>query len=151
MDGALFASGNTRTIRSWRANSFSVLWFAEDLTQRTTLADWQPCSSRNVWSGAGVPWQQAGEPAPMASNGSAMRAAPIGLFFAHDEVALRTAATEQSLITHQDPRCTAGSIAIAGATAIALQDRVVEPGSVAARLADLVREHDQIGRASWRE
>ena len=110
---------------------------------------------RVVWGGrvveeaarriaAGVPWQQAGEPAPMASNGSAMRAAPIGLFFAHDEVALRTAATEQSLITHQDPRCTAGSIAIAGATAIALQDRVVEPGSVAARLADLVREHDPL-------
>jgi hypothetical protein len=31
---------------------------------------------------AGVPWEQAGTPAPLASNGSAMRAAPIGLFFA---------------------------------------------------------------------
>src|SRR5262249_18401814 len=29
---------------------------------------------------AGVPWYQSGEPAPQAGNGSAMRAAPVGLF-----------------------------------------------------------------------
>jgi ADP-ribosylglycohydrolase len=32
----------------------------------------------------GVPWDEAGEPPPSGGNGSAMRAAPIGLFFAGD-------------------------------------------------------------------
>src|SRR5262249_48341714 len=63
---------------------------------------------RLVWGGsvveeallrivAGVPWQHAGSPVPHASNGSAMRAAPVGLFFADDREALRAAA-EQSHI-----------------------------------------------------
>ncbi|MCX5718537.1 MAG: ADP-ribosylglycohydrolase family protein, partial [Nitrospirae bacterium] len=29
----------------------------------------------------GIPWEEAGTPAPSAGNGSAMRAAPIGLLF----------------------------------------------------------------------
>ena len=36
---------------------------------------------------AGVPWDEAGTPAPYARNGSAMRVAPIGLFF-YDDVEL---------------------------------------------------------------
>ncbi len=43
---------------------------------------------------AGVPWQQAGTPAPSAGNGTAMRAAPIGLIFADSPKDLIRAADE---------------------------------------------------------
>ncbi len=108
---------------------------------------------RVVWGGSvveeaarriatGVPWQQAGTPAPHASNGSAMRAAPIGLFFAHDVEALRAAAARQSLITHQDARAAAGAIAIAGATALALTEDRIDPGAVSEQLARWTRDDD---------
>jgi ADP-ribosylglycohydrolase len=71
---------------------------------------------------AGITWQLAGSPAPAAGNGSAMRAAPVGLVFANDYATILRVAHEQSLITHLDPRCSAGSIVIAGATALALVD-----------------------------
>ena len=41
---------------------------------------------------AGVPWSEAGAPAPYAGNGSAMRAAPIGLLYGADvEAVVRVA------------------------------------------------------------
>src|SRR5262249_39548869 len=85
----------------------------------------------------GVPWQDAGTPAPAAGNGSAMRAAPVGLFFWDDPEALIAAAHDQGRITHQDPRCSAGAIAIAGATAIVLGAREVHPGSLCSTLSRL--------------
>ena len=100
---------------------------------------------------AGVPWQQAGSPAPHASNGSAMRAAPIGLFFAHDVEALRAAAAQQSRITHQDVRSAAGAIAIAGATAIALTESSIDPETFSGRLAQWAREHDPLFAEALRE
>ena len=69
---------------------------------------------------AGVPWQGAGTPPPAAGNGSAMRAGPIGLMFASDGPALALAAIDQGRITHSDPRCAAGAVAIAGAVSLAL-------------------------------
>lgn len=51
----------------------------------------------------GVPWHAAGEPAPMAGNGAAMRAAPVGLFFA-DPARAAAVAREQGSVTHADPR-----------------------------------------------
>ena len=69
---------------------------------------------------AGITWQLAGSPAPAAGNGSAMRAAPLGLVFANDTETMLRVAHQQSSITHRDPRCSAGSIVIAGATALAL-------------------------------
>lgn len=77
---------------------------------------------------AGVPWHQAGEPPPSAGNGTAMRAAPVGLFFAGEPQALLDTAAEQARITHQDPRCAAGSAAIAGAVALVLEGGAIEPG-----------------------
>jgi ADP-ribosylglycohydrolase len=68
----------------------------------------------------GVSWQEAGTAPPSAGNGSAMRAAPLGLFFHADIERLIVTAQEQGWITHQDPRCSAGAVAIAGATALAL-------------------------------
>lgn len=68
----------------------------------------------------GVPWHAAGTPPPSAGNGSAMRAGPIGLMFASDGQALARAAVDQGRITHSDPRCAAGAVAIAGAVSLAL-------------------------------
>jgi ADP-ribosylglycohydrolase len=90
----------------------------------------------------GVPWDEAGTPPPSAGNGSAMRAAPVGLFFADDPAALVRAAHDQSRITHRDPRCSAGSIAIAGATAIAVAEDRIDPRALCARLAGWVRAFD---------
>ena len=69
---------------------------------------------------AGVPWQMAGTPPPAAGNGSAMRAGPIGLIFHDDPERLVAAAHDQGRVTHADPRCSAGAVAIAGAVALAL-------------------------------
>src|SRR5918998_2258603 len=69
----------------------------------------------------GVPWQEAGTPSPSAGNGSAMRAGPVGLLFFDDLTLLAQAAHNQGRITHRDPRCSAGAVAIAGAVALALR------------------------------
>ena len=93
---------------------------------------------------SGVPWQDAGTPAPAAGNGSAMRAAPIGLFFWDDPEAMVAAAHDQGRITHRDPRCSAGAIAIAGATAIVMKEREVHPGSLCSTLSRWTRAFDPV-------
>ena len=85
---------------------------------------------------AGVPWEDAGTPAPNAGNGSAMRAGPIGLLFWDAPARLAEAAHDQGRITHADPRCSAGSIAIAGAVALAMRPGPLEPDTFIAELAD---------------
>ncbi len=69
---------------------------------------------------AGVSWDKAGAEFPSAGNGSAMRAGPVGIFFHDQPENMIRAAIDQSRVTHRDPRCLAGSIAIAGAVALAL-------------------------------
>lgn len=69
----------------------------------------------------GVAWDKAGTPAPSAGNGSAMRAAAIGLLFFDKTKLMVQAAYDQGIITHQDKRCSAGAVAIAGAVALVLQ------------------------------
>ena len=81
----------------------------------------------------GVAWEAAGTPAPSAGNGSAMRAAPIGLMFWDEPEKMLEAAYDQGRITHLDPRCSAG--AVAGAVALALRAR-----------SDLDRWHTQLSR-----
>jgi ADP-ribosylglycohydrolase len=65
----------------------------------------------------GVPWTKSGTPAPQAGNGSAMRTAPIGLFHCDDPQALAASAADVSRVTHADPRCLAGAVAISAAVA----------------------------------
>jgi ADP-ribosylglycohydrolase len=90
----------------------------------------------------GVPWDEAGTPPPSASNGSAMRAAPIGLLFYDDLDSLAQAAREQGFITHRDTRCSAGAVAVAGAVALTLREGPVEPLDFLGRLSELtVRVH----------
>lgn len=69
----------------------------------------------------GVSWQQSGTLAPSAGNGSAMRAGVVGLMYYDKPQELVMVAQDQGRITHQDPRCSAGAVAIAGAVALALQ------------------------------
>ena len=101
----------------------------------------------------GVPWRESGTPAPYAGNGAAMRAAPLGLLLPKTQ-AMCLAAREQSRITHLDPRCAAGAVAVARAVAIAGAGQAIdraafleevagcagdEEGSVAGAIRDLSR------------
>jgi ADP-ribosylglycohydrolase len=72
----------------------------------------------------GARWQDAGCPPPQAGNGTAMRAAPVGMMYHKRPKELIRIARQQGWITHRDSRCDAGSIAVAGAVALALEDRV---------------------------
>lgn len=91
----------------------------------------------------GVSWQDAGSPPPHAGNGSAMRAAPVGLFFSDAPEKLIKAACDQGRITHSDPRCSAGAVAISGAVALAVQGTEVHPERFLATLADWTSAFDQ--------
>jgi ADP-ribosylglycohydrolase len=90
----------------------------------------------------GVPWQQAGAPSPSAGNGSAMRAGPVGLLYFAEPEALIRVATEQGHITHQDPRCAAGSIVIAGAVALALRGGPIDGARFTATLKSWIGPRD---------
>jgi len=85
---------------------------------------------------AGVPWEAAGTPPPSAGNGSAMRAGPVGLFFFDDPQRLVQVAYDQGRITHQDPRCSAGAVAIAGAVALALRGGPIERDAFLGQLGE---------------
>lgn len=93
---------------------------------------------------AGVPWEQAGEPPPSAGNGTAMRAGPVGLIYYDDTEAMVRAATDQSRITHQDPRCAAGAAAVAGAVALALQGGSIDVETFVAELLSWVAPFETV-------
>src|SRR4051794_38260568 len=66
----------------------------------------------------GLPWDEAGAQALVgaagrgAGNGSVMRCAPVALRYHNDVEYLRGVSIDTSRITHADPRCTAGSVAV---------------------------------------
>jgi poly(ADP-ribose) glycohydrolase ARH3 len=91
---------------------------------------------------AGTSWLESGTPPPYAGNGSAMRVAPLGLLFARDPAALRAAAREQSRITHLDPRCAAGSVAVAGAALLAAAPGPLDSRELLHRLSAWVAAED---------
>jgi ADP-ribosylglycohydrolase len=99
------------------ATRIALLFAGGQIVGRGLATEQAACNIAN-----GISWDEAGVPAPSAGNGSAMRSAPIGLLYAHDPEAMIRAAHDQGRITHCDPRCSAGSIAIAGAVAIALNE-----------------------------
>ena len=68
-------------------------------------------------AGRGV-WLKSGKQA--AGNGSLMRTAPIGVFFAKDKAARVQASLDDSAITHFDPRCQLACVALNGSIAAAL-------------------------------
>jgi ADP-ribosylglycohydrolase len=88
----------------------------------------------------GSSWEESGAPPPAAGNGSAMRAAPVGLFFYDNPKLLVRAAHDQGRITHGDPRSSAGSVAISGAVALALQGGKIDAVRFISDLADWAGE-----------
>ncbi|WP_372367409.1 ADP-ribosylglycohydrolase family protein [Candidatus Uabimicrobium sp. HlEnr_7] len=91
----------------------------------------------------GVHWTKSATPAPSAGNGSAMRSAPIALFFYNDPKKLIKAAKDQSCITHSDPRCIAGSIIIAGVTSIVLTAKTINPEQIILQIKSWITEIDK--------
>lgn len=86
----------------------------------------------------GITWEKSGASVGNASNGSAMRAAPMGLFYHNDPEELVTMAVRQSFITHQDSRCAAGSVAIAMGVALLISEQF-ELGTFLDRLTETVQ------------
>jgi poly(ADP-ribose) glycohydrolase ARH3 len=99
---------------------------------------------------SGAHWTRSGTPAPYAGNGSAMRAAPLGILLGEDDSSLLRAAKEQSLITHLDPRCAAGSLAVAGAVSLAAARDPVEHEQFLCAVGDLAATADQSVAAAIR-
>jgi ADP-ribosylglycohydrolase len=85
----------------------------------------------------GAHWSRSGTPAPYAGNGSAMRAAPLGLLFGSDIRSMTKATVEQSRMTHLDPRCSAGALAVAGAVSLAATGGPVRNGEFLGGIAEL--------------
>lgn len=93
---------------------------------------------------AGTSWQQSGDPKGNAGNGTAMRAAPVGLVFGHNPSEMIRVSREQSWITHQDQRCIAGSVAVAGAVALAVAPGPLKIDPWTRQLAEWVRPLDSL-------
>ncbi|MFL5476266.1 MAG: ADP-ribosylglycohydrolase family protein, partial [Gemmatimonadales bacterium] len=89
----------------------------------------------------GLHWSRAGTPAPYAGNGSAIRAGPLGLLFS-DLATIARVAREQSRITHLDPRCGAGAVAVALAVFIAGRKGPIVPGQFLHEIAAAVEQDD---------
>jgi ADP-ribosylglycohydrolase len=102
----------------------------------------------------GVPWFESGTPAPYAGNGSAMRAGPLGLLLSSRH-AICGAAREQSRITHLDPRCAAGAVAVACAVSIAARREPIETLEFLVEVSDSIKTDDDSvaqairGLAEW--
>jgi len=92
----------------------------------------------------GVPLDDAGEPPPYAGNGTAMRAAPIGLIFYDRPDKLVKASHDQSRITHKDNRCSAGAIAIAGAVAQAVYSESINIEEFCTQLSNWTGKYDRV-------
>ncbi len=91
---------------------------------------------------SGVCWENAGTPSPSAGNGSAMRAAPVGMFFYGEEESVIRAAHDQGRITHQDSRCSAGAVVVAGAVALGLQLESIDSQQFLETLSDWAATYD---------
>ncbi|MEW6517543.1 MAG: ADP-ribosylglycohydrolase family protein [candidate division FCPU426 bacterium] len=91
----------------------------------------------------GFSWTDSGIYPPAAGNGSAMRAAPLGLFYFDRPEQLQRAAHDQGRITHRDPRCSAGAVAMAGAVTLALDNQPPDPEAFANQLAQWMEAYDQ--------
>jgi ADP-ribosylglycohydrolase len=86
----------------------------------------------------GIPWTESGESPPSAGNGTAMRAGPVGLIFGDDEDMMMRVAHDQGRITHKDRRCSAGSVAVAGAVALAARSYPLDVGAFLTSLGEWV-------------
>jgi ADP-ribosyl-[dinitrogen reductase] hydrolase len=95
----------------------------DDVAQR--FVDWYRTDPKDIGNTTraailhlanGVPWSDAGERVARggkaAGNGSVMRCAPIALRYRTNRLALRQASIDSARVTHADPRCTWGAVAL---------------------------------------
>lgn len=96
---------------AWTAHAFDVGVQTRKALQAIRTGGPPERAARKVWlEGAKQP----------AGNGSLMRTAPIGVAFAQDGEARRSAALAESAITHYDPRCRLACAAFDAAIAAAV-------------------------------
>ncbi len=92
----------------------------------------------------GVCWRDAAGDAfggeGSMGNGSAMRVAPLGAYFADDLEAVVREARASAQVTHMHPEGEAGAIAVAVAAAAAWQVRASPPAEAGRRLLEMVIE-----------
>ena len=92
----------------------------------------------------GVGWEDAGTPPGRAGNGTAMRAAPIGLWnHSHPERICHDAEVS-SIITHKDVRSVGGTVAVAKAVAICVNSDAIEPSEFLGGISKEVRSASEL-------
>jgi ADP-ribosyl-[dinitrogen reductase] hydrolase len=90
---------------------------------------------------SGIPWSQSGMP-DAEGNGSAMRAAPIGLLFRYDIQAAAEMAAIDARLTHKTVEAEAGSMAVAAGVSALLQG--ASPRTVIRKALEWVPEKTQM-------
>jgi ADP-ribosylglycohydrolase len=96
---------------SWSAVAFDIGNQTADALSRIARGDGPSRAGVETWNASG---QRA------AGNGSLMRTAPLGVWFAADANERRLATLADSLITHADPRCVLACAAFNAAVAAAI-------------------------------
>jgi ADP-ribosylglycohydrolase len=123
------------------ARSLSVCGEFDPVDFARRVAAWLPeargagfaCATAAGRMALGVPWQDAG--VESAGCGSAMRAAPLGLFHRRDTSSILADAATSSRCTHTDPRALAMTAALALAVARLLEPEPPEPQDMLGELA----------------
>jgi ADP-ribosylglycohydrolase len=72
-----------------------------------------------------------------------MRAGPVGLLFFDNPEKMIQAAKDQGRITHQDPRCSAGAVAVAGAVALAATNERIDSAQFLGELVGWVKQVEE--------
>ena len=126
--------------RGWDPPAFAIR-LAQLFRDRRDVGAGQGTRSAALRLLMGVPWSESGTPAPYAGNGSAMRAGPLGLLFS-DRKRICQAAREQSRVTHRDPRCAAGAVAVACAVSIAARREPIETQGFLVDISDCAEVDD---------
>ena len=105
---------------------------------------------------SGVPAREAGKRLWLegnkhaAPNGSLMRTAPIGVFFARNQKRRRAATIADSIITHFDPRCVLACVGFNGAIASAVRGELRVKDMLASCEEDLRDAADELRRGLMR-
>ncbi len=126
--------------KEWRTSAFDI---GGQTSSAISAQSWMPDGEKRY---AGYKSWSSGRNS--AGNGSLMRTAPIGVFFAYDAKKRTEASVVDSAITHADPRCMLACAAYNWATARAIRgaksvyqlfssaEQGIEAG------ADFIRKHD---------
>lgn len=122
---------------AWSREAFDIGNQTAQALARVATGTPPTLAGREVWIANG---------SRMAGNGSLMRTAPLGVFFAHDAERRVETSLADSDITHYDPRCALACAAFNGAIAAAARERADSRAMLAAAHADLALAYAQAHR-----